>query len=213
VSRLWLPRILLLQNPDSHNSRRNGERPACRARCACPCAARRSARDRPKRRPSRSHARGFPIEQHASATLRSKTVGWRGSPRMLTALSYLEHGERRINGCNTISPASRSAVKICSRHEDEAARLVETHLHAPYFRFAKPKRVAIGRTHSRRHPRRNFPAPPPAGRKDFTVSESVAISVETLPDRPGPRAQFERRRDEFLPRDLTLLHAAGRYTM
>ena len=34
-----------------------------------------------------------------------------------------------------------------------------------------------------------------------------------LPDRPGPRAQFERRRDEFLPRDLMLLHAAGRYTM
>ena len=38
-------------------------------------------------------------------------------------------------------------------------------------------------------------------------------SVEPLPDRPGPRAQFECRRDEFLPRDLTLLHAAGRYTM
>jgi hypothetical protein len=38
-------------------------------------------------------------------------------------------------------------------------------------------------------------------------------SVEPLPDRPGPRAQFERRRDEFLPRDLTLLHAAGHYTM
>ena len=38
-------------------------------------------------------------------------------------------------------------------------------------------------------------------------------SVEPLPDRPGPRAQFERRRDEFLPRDLTLLHAAARYTM
>src|SRR5205807_10561845 len=37
--------------------------------------------------------------------------------------------------------------------------------------------------------------------------------VEPLPDRPGPRAQFERRRDEFLPRDLTLLHAAARYTM
>jgi hypothetical protein len=31
--------------------------------------------------------------------------------------------------------------------------------------------------------------------------------------RSGPRAQFERRRDEFLPRDLRLLHAAGRYTM
>jgi hypothetical protein len=28
-----------------------------------------------------------------------------------------------------------------------------------------------------------------------------------------PRAQFERRRDEFLPRDLTLLHAAARYPM
>jgi hypothetical protein len=38
-------------------------------------------------------------------------------------------------------------------------------------------------------------------------------SVEPLPDRPGPRPQFERRRDEFLPRDLTLLHAGGRYTM
>jgi hypothetical protein len=37
--------------------------------------------------------------------------------------------------------------------------------------------------------------------------------VEPLPDRPGPRAQFERRRNEFLPRDLTRLHAAGRYTM
>jgi putative two-component system protein, hydrogenase maturation factor HypX/HoxX len=36
--------------------------------------------------------------------------------------------------------------------------------------------------------------------------------VEPLPDRPGPRPQFERRRDEFLPRDLTLLHAAARYT-
>jgi hypothetical protein len=38
-------------------------------------------------------------------------------------------------------------------------------------------------------------------------------SVEPLPDRPGPRAQFERCRDEFLPRDLMLLHAAARYTM
>src|ERR1700704_2957115 len=38
-------------------------------------------------------------------------------------------------------------------------------------------------------------------------------SVEPLPDRPGPRAQFERCRDELLPRDLTLLHAAARYTM
>src|ERR1700724_429108 len=38
-------------------------------------------------------------------------------------------------------------------------------------------------------------------------------SVEPLPDRPGPRPQFERRRDEFLPGDLTLLHAAARYTM
>ena len=38
-------------------------------------------------------------------------------------------------------------------------------------------------------------------------------SVEPLPDRPGPRAQFECRRDEFLPRDLMLLHAAGCYTM
>jgi hypothetical protein len=38
-------------------------------------------------------------------------------------------------------------------------------------------------------------------------------SVEPLPDRPGPRPQFERRRDEFLPRDLTVLHAAGHYTM
>jgi hypothetical protein len=38
-------------------------------------------------------------------------------------------------------------------------------------------------------------------------------SVEPLPDRPGPRAQFERRRHEFLPRDLTRLHAAARYTM
>jgi hypothetical protein len=38
-------------------------------------------------------------------------------------------------------------------------------------------------------------------------------SVEPLPDRPGPRAQFERSRDEFLPRDLMLLHAAARYTM
>jgi hypothetical protein len=38
-------------------------------------------------------------------------------------------------------------------------------------------------------------------------------SMEPLPDRPEPRAQFERRRDEFLPRDLTLLHAAARYTM
>jgi hypothetical protein len=36
-------------------------------------------------------------------------------------------------------------------------------------------------------------------------------SVEPLPDRPGPRAQFERSRDEFLPRDLMLLHAAARY--
>ena len=36
-------------------------------------------------------------------------------------------------------------------------------------------------------------------------------SVEPLPDRPGPRAQFDR--DEFLPRDLTRLHAASRYTM
>jgi hypothetical protein len=33
------------------------------------------------------------------------------------------------------------------------------------------------------------------------------------PDRPGPRPQFDRRRDEFLPRDLTLLYAAARYTM
>jgi hypothetical protein len=38
-------------------------------------------------------------------------------------------------------------------------------------------------------------------------------SVEPLPDRPGPRTQFERRRDELLPRDLALLHAAARYTM
>jgi hypothetical protein len=50
---------------------------------------------------------------------------------MLTALSCRERGERRINACKTISRASQSAVKICSRHEDKAARLVETHLHAP----------------------------------------------------------------------------------
>jgi hypothetical protein len=37
--------------------------------------------------------------------------------------------------------------------------------------------------------------------------------MEPLPDRPGPRAQFERRRDEFLPCDLMLLDAAARYTM
>jgi alpha-D-ribose 1-methylphosphonate 5-triphosphate synthase subunit PhnI len=63
---------------------------------------------------------------------RGKTVGWRSSPRKLMALSCLERGERRINARNTISQASQSAVKICSRN-DEAARLVETHLHAPYF--------------------------------------------------------------------------------
>jgi hypothetical protein len=51
---------------------------------------------------------------------------------MLTALSCRERGERRINARNTISQASQSAVKICSRN-DEATRLVETHLHAPYF--------------------------------------------------------------------------------
>ena len=35
--------------------------------------------------------------------------------------------------------------------------------------------------------------------------------AEPLPDRTWLCPEFECRRDEFLPRDLTLLHAAARY--